>query len=248
MMPIGDDNSDRLTTPYVNYAIIALNVLVFVIFQQLGNNQRFDNAWSSVPAEIASGRDVVTPNQVLTDPATGRQVVALGLQPTPISVYLTLITSIFMHGSIAHIGGNMLFLYIFGDNVEDRIGHMRYVIFYLLVGVLASLANVMSTFMFGGDPLIPSLGASGAISGILGAYLLLFPQKQVRVIVMSFMVTSVPAIIAVGLWFVLQFAQSLGFLGASGGVAYAAHVGGFIAGLLLIKFFTIGTQLPWGRV
>ncbi len=244
MMPIGDDNSDRRTTPYVNYAIIALNILVFVLFQQLGNNQPFNNTWSSVPAEITSGRDVITPNQVLVDPASGRQVVVLGLQATPISVYLTLITSIFMHGGISHIFGNMLFLWIFGDNVEDRLGHGRYIVFYLVVGVLASLANVYSTTLFGGDPLIPSLGASGAISGILGAYLLLFPQKRVRVLVFSFVSTDVPALVAVGLWFVLQFAQSLGLLGASSGVAYAAHIGGFIAGLILVKPFTIGVQAP----
>lgn len=242
MMPIGDDNSDRRMTPYVNYALIALNILVFVVFQGLGTNDRFTLAWVTVPQEIRTGQDIVTESDVVRDPATGQQVNVPGLQTTPISVYLTLIMSMFMHGSIAHIFGNLLFLWIFGDNVEDRIGHGRYLIFYLLVGVLASLAHVASTLFFGGNPLIPSLGASGAISGVLAAYVLLFPQRRVMVIMLRFMTQWVPALLAVGLWFVLQLVQSLGFLGASEGVAYAAHIGGFVAGLLLIKLFEIGVQ------
>jgi len=137
----------------------------------------------------------------------------------------------------------MLFLWIFGDNVENALGRMRYLIFYLLTGLIASLAQVFATFAFNGNPFIPSLGASGAISGVLGGYLVLFPRNQVRVIMLR-MLTSVPAIVAIGLWFVLQLVSAFGVIGAGpqsgGGVAFMAHVGGFIAGLVLVKIFAIG--------
>src|SRR5436190_8180687 len=163
MFPIGDDNSDRTITPVVNYVLIAANVLVFVLFQQLGSNDRFTYAWSAVPQEIATGRDVVTAPRVVQDPVSGDRFEQPGLQPTPGSVYLTLLTSMFMHGGIAHIFGNMLFLWIFGDNVEDVVGHGRYLIFYLVCGLIASLSHVFATALFAHDPralLIPSLGAS----------------------------------------------------------------------------------------
>ena len=139
VLPLYDDNSDRLTTPVVNYAIIAVNILVFVFLQQLGTNAQFTYAFSTVPLEIITGHDVVTPARVLIEPMTGQRMLVPGLEPTPVSVYLTLFTSMFMHGGIAHIAGNMLFLWIFGDNIEDRMGHLRYVVFYLLCGVIASL-------------------------------------------------------------------------------------------------------------
>src|SRR5205085_3328406 len=181
MLPIGDDNSDRTITPIVNYILIAANVLVFVLFQQFGANDRFTYAWATVPREIVTGRDVTTQPHVVEGPV-GQQLEEPGLQPTPGSVYLTLLTSMFMHGGIAHILGNMLFLWIFGDNVEDALGHVRYLLFYLLCGVLASLAHVASVLAFHNNPYIPSLGASGAISGVLGGYVLLFPTKRVTVI------------------------------------------------------------------
>lgn len=240
ILPIGDDNSDRSSTPIVNYLLIAVNILVFVFLQGLGTNDKFTYAFSTVPYEIETGRDVARPVPV-TD-LTGQTVGNIDLQPTPFSVYLTLITSMFMHGGIAHILGNMLFLWIFGDNVEDRMGHARYLIFYLVCGVLASLAHVFTTAAFGANQYVPSLGASGAISGVLGGYILLYPRRQVRVIMFR-MLTSVPAYVAIGLWFVFQLISGLGLLGGAqgdGGVAYAAHVGGFIAGLVLVKFFTIG--------
>jgi membrane associated rhomboid family serine protease len=245
LFPIADDNYDRRTTPVVNYLLILTNVLVFVFLQGLGSNDKFTYAFSTVPAEIATGKDFVTRSQpVLT--VTGQRLEMPGLQPTPIPVYLTLITSMFMHGGIAHIFGNMLFLFIFGDNIEDRLGHFRYLIFYLVCGVLAGLAHVFATVASAGGNeaslLVPSLGASGAISGVLGAYLLLFPTRRVTVLI-SWFVTQVPAFIAIGLWFVFQLISGLGMLGAgskAGGVAYAAHIGGFIAGLLLIKVFEIG--------
>lgn len=245
IFPLYDDNSDRTTTPVVNYILIAINILVFVFLQQLGTNDKFTYAFSTVPEEIRTGRDIRTADRVVEAPVTGQQLLLPGLQPTPFSVYLTLIISMFMHGGIAHIAGNMLFLWIFGDNVEDRLGHVRYLIFYLLTGVLASLAHVLSTIMFAVDQsslLVPSLGASGAISGVLGAYLVLHPKRRVTVILFRFL-TDVPAYVAVGIWFAFQLISGLGMLGGGsqqGGVAYAAHIGGFIAGVALVKVFTIG--------
>jgi membrane associated rhomboid family serine protease len=243
-MPLGDDNSDRRSTPIVNYTLIALNILVFVLFQGLGSNEKFTMAWSTVPAEIASGQDVVTQDQVAQDPSTVQTYNIPGLQPTPISVYLTLLMSMFMHGGFAHIGGNMLYLWIFGDNLEDKMGKGRYLVFYLLTGLIASLSHVFATFAFGGNPYIPSLGASGAISGVLGGYLILFPGKRVRVLMFN-MLQEVPSIVAIGLWFALQLFSGIGSLGGQGGgVAYAAHIGGFIAGLALAKLFAAGKREP----
>ena len=257
VFPIGDDNTGRATTPLVNYVLIAVNVLVFVLFQGLGSEEnRFTYAWATVPQEIVTGRDVVTDDRVVRVEPTDQRLRIPGLQPTPGSVYLTLLTSMFMHGGPMHLFGNMLFLWIFGDNLEDRLGHVRYLAFYLLTGVLASLAHVFSTVAFsegGSGMLVPSLGASGAISGVLGGYVLLFPHKRVRVILVR-VLTTVPAYVALGLWFLFQFVSGLGLLGGGaqeGGVAYAAHIGGFVAGLLLIKFFAIGrpeaANPRWGR-
>ncbi|MEO6613491.1 MAG: rhomboid family intramembrane serine protease [Chitinophagaceae bacterium] len=226
MLPIGDDDSDRRFAPLVNYVLIALNILVFIAFQGMGSNEHFTYAYSTVPAEILTGKDIATN----------------GLQPTPVPVYFTLLTSMFMHGGWAHLGGNMLFLWVFGDNIENRIGHSRYLLFYLLCGIIASLSHV---FVSGANSLIPSLGASGAISGVLGAYMLLFPKRQVKVF-MGRGITAVPAFVALGIWIVFQVISGLGMLGGNGteggGVAYAAHIGGFLAGLLLIKLFDPGVK------
>jgi len=247
VFPLYDDNSDRTITPWVNYAIIGLNIFVFVVLQQLGSNDQFTYSFSTVPREILTGHDVVTSARQVVDPVSGQVLTIPGLGPTPISVYITLFTSMFMHGGIAQIAGNMLFLWIFGDNIEDRIGHVKYVIFYLLCGVLASLSHVFATGVFAGDErslLVPSLGASGAISGVLGAYILLYPKRRVTVILFRFL-TQVPAYVAIGIWFAFQLISGLGMLGSGsqgGGVAYAAHVGGFLAGLILIKFFDSGKK------
>jgi membrane associated rhomboid family serine protease len=255
VFPIGDDNSGRQTTPVVNYLLIAANVLVFVFFQGLGSNDRFTYAWSTVPAEIVSGRDYTTPDRVVRVEPTNQRMQIPGLQPTPGSVYLTLLTSMFMHGGLMHLFGNMLFLWIFGDNLEDRLGRVRYLVFYLLCGILASLAHVFSTLAFsegGSGMLVPSLGASGAISGVLGGYILLYPHNRVHVLLFR-VFTTVPAYVALGLWFLFQFVSGLGILGGGaqeGGVAYAAHIGGFIAGLVLVKFFALGRAAAparWGR-
>jgi len=242
IFPIGDDDSGRTITPLVNYLLIAANILVFLVFQKLGTDVKFTYAFSTVPQEIVTGTDQVTPDKEVRDPASGESYLVPGLQPTPGSVYVTLLLSMFMHGGLAHLFGNMLFLWIFGDNVEDALGHLRYLLFYLVCGILASLAHVFSTVALGGDPLVPSLGASGAISGVLGGYLLLYPGRRVRVILLR-VLTDVPAYVAIGLWFVFQVVSGLGMLGGEaggGGVAYAAHVGGFVAGLALVKVFALG--------
>lgn len=229
MIPIGDDNSDRHLTPIVNYIFIAANILVFVFLQGMGSNLEFTYAFSTVPAEILRGEDIATN----------------GLQPTPIPVYGTLITSMFMHGGWAHLGGNMLFLWVFGDNIENRMGHLRYLGFYLLCGIIASLSHVFISGASSANSLIPSLGASGAISGVMGGYILLFPKRRVKVFV-GRGITEVPAFVALGIWIVFQVISGMGMLGGTegggGGVAYAAHVGGFIAGLLLVKLFDKGIK------
>lgn len=236
MIPIGDDNSDRRTTPFVNWMLIAANAFVFVALQGLGSNERFTMSFATIPAEILTGRDIAKPIPI-RDPY-GRTVGALELQPTPIPVYLTLITAMFMHGGIAHIFGNMLYLAIFGDNLEDALGHARYLLFYLGSGVAAGLAHVMATAALGQNPLIPCLGASGAISGVLAGYLLLFPRRRVRML-WFYSVVDMPALFAIGIWFVFQLISGLGMLGGAdySGVAYGAHIGGFVAGLFLVKLF-----------
>jgi membrane associated rhomboid family serine protease len=237
-IPIGDDNRDRHLTPYVNYLFLIINIVVFVFFQDLGRNVAFTFSYSTVPAEILLGQDIVTNSKILTDPYTGQQMEMPGLQKTDIPVYLTLITSMFMHGGLAHLGGNMLYLWVFGDNLENIMGHKKYFVFYLLCGILSSLAHVFTTAFLGHNALIPALGASGAISAILGGYMLLFPTR--RVYIWVFLTTvSVPAFLSVGIWFVFQLINGLGALGGeeAGGVAYAAHIGGFVAGLLLVKLF-----------
>jgi membrane associated rhomboid family serine protease len=239
IFPIGDDNSSRTAAPIVNYLLIAINILVFVFLQNFGTNDQFDNAFSTVPAEIVSGQDVARRVTI----QSGDQRAVIDLQPTPGSVYLTLLTSMFMHASWLHIGGNMLFLWIFGDNIENAIGRLRYLVFYLVCGLIASLSQVFAVTAFGGNPFIPSLGASGAISGVLGAYIILFPRNQVRVILVRFL-TTVPAMVAIGLWFAMQLLEGFMGGGSGGGVAYAAHVGGFIAGAVLIKLFAIGRNTP----
>ena len=238
MFPIRDDNTGRIRTPYVTYALIALNVVVFVFLQGMGTNESFTYAFSTIPQEIRTGSDVA--GNVTVE--LGDQRIAIPLESTPVSVYFTLLTSMFMHGGLMHLLGNMLFLWIFGDNVEDDLSHTRYLAFYLTTGVAASLAHVTSTFFFGENPFIPSLGASGAISGVMGGYLVLHPHRRVTVIMLR-MLTDVPGYVAVGLWFVFQLISAFGVIGrgpqAGGGVAFMAHIGGFLAGVILVKLFAV---------
>src|SRR3990170_788339 len=246
VFPIGDDNTGRLRTPYITFLLIAMNVLVFVVLQGMGTNERFTYAFSTVPQEIRTGEDVARPVRI----EVGDRTATIPLQQTPGSVYLTLLVSMFMHCSWMHLLGNMLFLWIFGDNIEDDLGHGRYTAFYLATGVLASVAHVVSTFTFGDNPFIPSLGASGAISGVMGGYLVLHPHRRVRVIMLR-MLTDVPGYVAVGLWFVLQLISAFGVIGqgpqSGGGVAFMAHIGGFIAGAVLVRIFAARARPPARR-
>ncbi len=222
MIPLGDDNTGRIRIPFVNYILIAINIAVFIFLQNLGSNDHFLLSYALIPEEILTGKDYITESGV-------------GVSPSP--VHLTLLSSMFMHGGIAHLAGNMLYLWVFGDNLENRMGHLKYLIFYLLCGLVASLSHVMLTAIMGSQSFVPSLGASGAISGVLGGYLLLFPKNIVRVWVFAF-VMRVPAFITLGLWIALQLFSGYGSLGSEGGgVAYAAHIGGFFAGMILVNFF-----------
>jgi membrane associated rhomboid family serine protease len=212
MFPIGDDDSGRRTVPLVTYALIALNVLFF--FVELSGGDAFIMQWAFVPSRFLAN---------------------------PAGDFLTLFTSMFMHAGWVHLGGNMLYLWIFGDNVEDRFGHIQFAIFYLLCGLAATFAQL--AFSMGSN--VPNLGASGAIAGVLGAYILMFPQQQVKVLV-GRVVTPVSALIVIGLWFVLQFFSgfaSIANTADTGGVAYIAHVGGFIAGFVLAFLFR-GSSTP----
>jgi len=232
VMPLRDDDSDRHTVPVVTYALIAVNVIVWLIELSLG--ERFINGYSTVPLEITSGRDLVGTQTI----QAGGQSIPIQLYPGPTPIYLTLFSAMFMHASWAHIIGNMLYLWIFGDNIEDRIGSGKFLIFYLVCGLAASAAHIV----FGPESVIPSLGASGAIAGVLGAYLVLFPRKSVRVLMMRQIVTM-PAFIVLGMWIVLQVFSQISVVGGDGGgVAYMAHIGGFVAGLALI--FLFGKRVP----
>lgn len=245
MFPLADDNRDRRTTPVVTYGLIAANVLVFVFFQGMGENQQFTLAFACVPAEIVRGKDLVTPDRVVqvSTPVGIQEVRVPGLKRTPIPVYFTLLTAMFLHGGLAHLLGNMWFLWIFGDNIEDDLGRVRYLLFYLACGILASLTHVVVS-LGGPSAEVPSLGASGAISGVLGAYLLLHPMRRVTVLMFR-MIVDVPGYVAVGLWFLFQVINGLGMLGGMPtGVAYGAHIGGFVAGAALIWPFKAGYQPP----
>jgi membrane associated rhomboid family serine protease len=206
MFPIGDDDSAERTVPVVTYVLIALNVLVF--FLELSGGEPFIERWSVVPRRLTQN---------------------------PAGDFITIFTSMFMHGGWLHLGGNMLYLWIFGDNVEDRFGHAKFTLFYLICGIAATLAQV--AFSAGSN--VPNLGASGAIAGVLGAYLILFPRGQVRVL-MGRGVVPMPALVVIGMWIVLQFINGVGSITQSaetGGVAYMAHIGGFVAGLVLTFLF-----------
>ncbi|HZY45792.1 MAG TPA: rhomboid family intramembrane serine protease [Anaerolineae bacterium] len=206
MLPIGDDDSARRTVPLVTYALIALNVLFF--FVELSGGDAFIGKWAFVPKRFLAN---------------------------PGADFLTLFTSMFMHAGWVHLGGNMLYLWIFGDNVEDRFGHIKFILFYLLCGLAATFAQL--AFSLGSN--VPNLGASGAIAGVLGAYILLFPQGRVRVM-QGQQVVQVPALIVIGLWIVLQLFSGIGSIASTadtGGVAYMAHIGGFIAGFVLTFVF-----------
>ena len=227
VMPLGDDDLDRRIVPVVTYVLIAINVIVWLF--ELSGGERFINGFSAIPFEITHNTDLVGTQTI----DIGGQSIAIPQYPGPKPIYLTLLTSMFMHASWAHILGNMLYLWIFGDNIEDRLGHAKFLIFYLVCGFAAGLAQVM----FARDSVIPGLGASGAIAGVLGAYLILFPRKNVRVL-FARQIVNMPAFIVLGLWIALQIFSQIGVSGGqSSGVAYLAHIGGFTAGVVLIFLF-----------
>ena len=240
MIPISDD--DQLgPLPFVNLAIIVINILIFAVIQL--QSDAFTMGYSTIPAEITHGIDLVGPVAIALPDGTSATITEA---PGPSPIWLTLFTSMFMHGGWAHLLGNMLFLFIFGDNVERLYGFFRYLVFYLICGLVASYAQVLSN----PESAIPSLGASGAISGVLAAYLVNFPQNKVRVLVGLRYVTDVPALLMIGLWALIQFASGIGSIAVSdqtgGGVAYWAHIGGFIAGAViayLLKPFFRGSGL-----
>src|SRR6185295_11893188 len=210
MLPLGDDNTGERTVPIVTYALILLNVLFF--FVELSGGDAFVDKWAFVPSRFLAN---------------------------PSAQFPTLFTSMFMHGGWLHLGGNMLYLWIFGDNVEDRFGHVKFLIFYLLCGIAATFAQ----YYVSPGSNIPNVGASGAIAGVLGAYILMFPQARVNVLFGNQMV-AMPALIVLGFWIVLQLFSGVGSIAYTdestrdmGGVAYMAHVGGFVAGFLMTFLF-----------
>jgi membrane associated rhomboid family serine protease len=213
MFPIGDDNSARRIVPLVTYALIALNILFF--FVELTGGEAFIEKWAFVPARFMAN---------------------------PVGDFLTLFTAMFMHAGWLHLGGNMLYLWIFGDNVEDRFGHIKFTIFYLLCGLAATFAQLA----FSLDSNVPNLGASGAIAGVLGAYIMLFPKKNISVL-QGQRVIQVSALIVIGLWIVLQLFSGIGSIAntaETGGVAYMAHIGGFVAGFVLTFLFRGNQSRP----
>jgi membrane associated rhomboid family serine protease len=217
MFPLGDDNSQRRAVPFVTYILIAINVLVFLLELQEGDE--FIRQWAFIPGRFTA------------DP--GANIV-------------TIFSAMFMHGGWMHLGGNMLYLWIFGDNVEDRFGHFKFLLFYLATGIAATFAQYW--VMPGSN--VPNVGASGAIAGVLGAYLLMFPQSRVRVLVGN-QVVAMPALVVLGLWIALQLFSGVGSIAYTdettqdaGGVAYMAHVGGFVAGFLMALIFRSGGGNP----
>ena len=230
MFPISDDNERGHGPAFVSLAVIALNVFVFLVLQGAGastEGAEFTYGYSAVPLEITSGVDLTEPEPV----TVGGETIRVPQEPGPSPIWLTLFTCLFMHGGWLHLAGNMLFLWVFGDNVEHRIGHGLFLVFYVVAGILASFAQILVDT----GSVIPTLGASGAISGVLGAYLVMFPTNRVLVLIIRFPVW-VPAIVVIGLWAVLQFVNGFGAIAVTeetaGGVAYMAHIGGFVAGVL----------------
>jgi membrane associated rhomboid family serine protease len=208
MIPFSDDNPTKVF-PIVTVTLIALNILVFLSGFDPADPQEFLNSYGLIPAKLTS---------------------------SPVSAYPTLFTSMFLHAGLMHLGGNMLYLWIFGDNIEDFLGRTRFIIFYLLCGVLAAAGHIMTNL----DSPIPMVGASGAISGILGAYVVLFPKARVKTLIfLGFFMTlaRIPAWVLLGIWILMQVGNSMAMSVEGGGVAWFAHIGGFIFGALLILPF-----------
>jgi membrane associated rhomboid family serine protease len=214
VLPLKDINKS-LTTPHINRLIIIANIIIFTVYW-LSSQNIF---WSSQFANEIEQRFVMIPEQIIH----GQQL-------------YTLFTSMFMHAGWLHLLGNMLFLYVFGDNIEDAFGHVGYIVFYIISGLVATLAYIVSILLVPaiGDLAAGLVGASGAISGVLGAYIVLYPKARIIALVF-YVILPVPAIVFLGFWFIMQWFY--GFFDMSGGVAYWAHIGGFIAGMILALAF-----------
>jgi membrane associated rhomboid family serine protease len=227
MFPIGDEN-EQSGMAFVTFGLVALNVLAFLLEISKPSPaalQSFIEAWGVVPREYSAMRDL--PPHI------------------PYPYWSTLLTSMFLHGGWGHLGGNMLFLWIFGDNIEHRVGHLRFIVFYLACGVAAGVAHIL----FNSGSVVPTVGASGAISGVLGGYLILFPRNRVYVMTWGG-VAAVPAMLMLGLWILMQFINGFGSVAdtpETGGVAYLAHIGGFAAGMILAPLFSPGRTPSMAR-
>lgn len=220
MVPIHDDNPVSIT-PWITWGLIAANIFLFLIELSLSDNQLQDflYQWAFVPCQLFETCSTALPRSAFPE-------------------WMTLITSQFLHGGFGHIIGNMLYLFIFGNNIEDRLGHLKFLIFYLACGALAAMAQGV----FAPDSIIPTLGASGAIAGVLGAYVIRFPRAKVTLLLPIFLFffrVRIPAFFFLGFWFAMQFLYGVASLdatadlGSQGGVAYWAHAGGFIVGILI---------------
>lgn len=226
MLPIGDDREGGPAT-LVTWALIVVNVLVFLIElaqPSPGALQSFIQAWGIVPREYTAGQDLAP--------------------QIPLPFWSTLFTSMFLHGGWMHLGGNLLYLWIFGDNIERRMGHGRFLVFYLLCGLAAGLGHIF----FSPNSTVPTVGASGAISGILGGYLVLFPRNRVRVLTRTGVV-AVPAMVMLGLWILIQVMSQMAARpgGEGGGIAYLAHIAGFVAGMVLVRIFSSRGQTRYAH-
>jgi membrane associated rhomboid family serine protease len=219
MIPLKDD-IPSYRAPIVTVALISVNCLIYFYLASWGREfQLAVVKWGAIPYELTHGQEL-TPDLAFSIP-------------------LSLFSSMFMHGGFLHLAGNMLYLWIFGDNVEDKLGHVKFIIFYLLCGLAATLTHVLTT----PNSQIPMVGASGAIAGVLGAYMIRFPRARILTLIffgLFIRIVRIPALFVLGFWFILQLLYGLPSLGSvGGGVAWFAHVGGFIAGIFLFKLFAI---------
>jgi rhomboid family protein len=233
LFPIGPDNTGRRTIAIVVFLLIVANLYVFWL--EFTRGERFIAAYSAVPYEITHGVDLVRSTSV-------RGVGAIPQAPGPSPIYLTLLTSMFMHAGLLHLAGNMLYLWVFGPQIEDNFGHFKFLVFYLICGIAAGLTQIL----YDPDSVIPTLGASGAIAGVLGAYLVMFPGNRIRVLIPLFFfwpTVRLSALLVIGFWILLQLFNGYWLVvehtsqQRGGGVAYLAHIGGFFAGLILSFFF-----------
>ena len=242
MIPFSDATTHHRSRPLVNISLIAINGLVFLYSLTLGglgflfggtslDIVQFFYTWGFIPAELTRDEGYRTLQGALDI-------------STPLPTWATILSSMFMHGGLLHFAGNMAYLWVFGDNVEDHLGHIKYLIFYLVAGLLATLSH----WYFFQDSNTPLIGASGAISGVLGAYLLLYPYNRINVLVIFFLITAIrlPAMFVLGFYFLLQLYQLLFTLGVSESTSVAlwAHIGGFVAGAIIIALYKLFTRQP----